>query len=327
MKVSIKEIATKSGVSPATVSLALNGSDLVKTETRDRIVKLAKEMGYHPNPYARKLVLQKSGMLGLIVPTIRNVFYADLVEFINARARALGYGLIIAASDNSPDMERKIIDEMQDNRVEGIMLAPVNVYNKDFSYINDISVPLIFTTSKYDGCDQPCVMSDLKQGMISLVEKLTQSGRKAVALVTGNGGVFALMQREEGFTSSFGNTSFEVFRVSRLGYKGGSEAARLILEGKAKFDTVVCVDDMVACGALNTLLEHGKSVPNDFWVCGFDDNIFARTAAVPLTSVRQDIELLAEKTVETMLTSIEKGEACDYIVDCELIVRKSALST
>ena len=325
MKVSIKEIAQKSGVSPATVSLALNGSDLVKTETREKIVRLAKELGYRPNPYARKLVLQKSGMLGLIVPTIRNVFYADLVEFINTRAREMGYGLIIAASDNSSDMEQTIIGEMQDNRVEGIMLAPVNVYNRDISYINDISVPMVFTTSKYDGCDNPCVMSDLKQGMISLVERLTQEGRKAVALVTGSGGVYSLMQREEGFTASFGNTGFEIFRVSRLGYKGGGEAARLILEGKAKFDTVVCVDDMVAVGALNTLLEHEKSVPKDFWVCGFDDNIFARTAAVPLTTVRQDIEQLAEKTVETMLTFIEKGEASDYIVDCELVVRKSAL--
>lgn len=324
MKASIKEIAKKTGFSPATVSLALNNSELVKAQTKEMIKKVAKEVGYTPNPYARKLVLQRSGMLGLVVPTLRNVYYADLVHYINTCVRSANFGLVIATSDNSAEAEKKIIDEMVNNRVEGIMLAPVNVPNENHDYTENLEVPLIYTTAKYSDSNRPCIMSDLEQGIYEMTRAIIDSGCENIAFVTGYGGVDSLDTRETGFKRAAGDTKFSTFRVGKLGHKGGCEAAENILASGDPFDAVVCVDDMVASGVINAFTSSGIRVPEDIWVSGFDNSIFSKTAAVPITTVNQDTLLIAEKTVAAMLKMI-KGEPVESVLlPCELIRRKSA---
>lgn len=321
MGVSIKEIALKAGVSPATVSLALNDSELVKLETKQMIKELAKEMGYTPNLYARRLVRGKSGLLGLIVPTMRNVYYAELVHYINESVRRTDYGLLIATSDNSAKVERKILREMQSSMVEGIMLAPLNVPENNAELIEELNVPVIFTTAKYVGTKRPVVMADIEKGMERLVGEIIQSGRRRLALITGQSGVFELDLREKGFLRAAKNVEHEVIHIDRLDYKGGSAAVDKIIDGK--FDAAVCVNDMVALGVVNSLMLSGIRVPEQIGVTGFDDNIFAKTSAVPITTVRQDVPQIAEKTVEAMLKLIENKKCRSCTVDCEIIKRRS----
>lgn len=326
MKVSIKEIAEKTGFSPATVSLALNGSELVKDSTRKIIKKTATEMGYTPNPYARKLVLQKSGMLGLIVPTLRNVYYADLVHFINDIVRKKGYGLIISASDNTPATEQKILGEMLENQVEGIMLAPVNLPNDQPEYVSGLPVPLVFTTAKYKYCEFPCVMCDLKQGMYDITRNVIEKGRRRIAFVTGAEGVDALDLREAGFLAAAKqHADYRIFRVHKLGFSSGCQAAGDLVKSRCEFDTVLCVDDMMASGMINTLMTAGVSVPGQVWVTGFDSNIFSKICTVPITTVRQDIEQIALNTVELMLDMIQSGNnGRDITIPCTIVPRNSA---
>ncbi len=323
MKVSIKDIAAKAGVSTATVSLALNGSDLVKDSTKERVQQLAKEMGYVPNPYARKLVLQKSGMLGLVVPTIRNVYYAYLVDYINAFVREAGYGLQIATSDNSPKMERKILDEMRINQVEGIMLAPVNVPNFGTNYIEEIQVPLVYTTGQYLDSEHPTVMCDLKQGMYDITKLLVDKGHRSLAFITGQVGVHTLDLREAGFLEAAKNSKTKIFRLDRLSYNSAREVTGEILEYCNRFDAIVCVDDTVAVGVINALQTAGIDIPRQIAVTGFDNNILSHTAAVPLTSVTQDVEQIARKTVEIVLDAIAGKPVKNVTIPCTIHHRKS----
>lgn len=325
MKVSIKEIAKKTGFSPATVSLALNDSELVKLETKETIRRAAKEMGYIPNPYARKLVLQKSGMLGLIVPTISNVYYADLVQCINTLVRERGYGLIIATSDNSVANERKILKEMRWNRVEGVVLSPVNVPNDDPGYLASCDLPLVFVTAQYPQIARPCVMCDLEQGMYRLTRAVVEGGRKKLAFVTGQKGVDSLDRRERGFCRAAQEVEYSIFRVDRLGYKGGYRAAEDLLLRDEGIDAVICIDDMLASGVINRLREAGRRIPEEIWVTGFDDSIFSKMAPVPITTVRQDIEQMAEQTVALLLGMIGGKEEQSRLLSCEIVRRGSAL--
>lgn len=321
MGVSIKELAAAAGVSPATASLALNDSNLVKLETKENIKQLAKEMGYAPNPYARRLVLKKSGMLGLIVPTMRNVYYADLVHYINDAVRRTEYGLIISTSDNSPKAERKIMKEMSANMVEGIMMAPLNVTENNAPLVEDSQIPIVFTTAKYADSKHPYVMSNLEQGMYDLVDEIVKDGRKNLVLVTGEKGVFELDLREKGYLAAAKDVQHDILRIDRLDHKGGAAAAEQLI-GKG-YDAIICINDIMALGVIHTLLDHGVRVPEDVGVSGFDDNVFARTAAVPITTVTQDMQQIAEKTVEAMLKLIEE-KTCDSItLDCEIKKRRS----
>ena len=160
----MKDVAGRAGLSVATVSLALSGSDKVSKSTRQRVEKLAREMGYRPNLYARKLVTRRSRQIGLIVPDIENVYYASLAQRIFNDLTASGYGLMISTSMNSRLTERRIICEMIENRVDALMIAPVNTPNSDAGYLamlDEAGIPLLFVTSAYPGADRPCVMCDL----------------------------------------------------------------------------------------------------------------------------------------------------------------------
>lgn len=326
MAFNIKDVAKRAEVSPATVSLALNGSELVNKETQKRVKKIAEEMGYKPNPYAQKLVLQKSRMIGLIIPDITNVFYAVLVQHVNNAVRKAGYGLYIAMSNDSTETEKTILEEMRNNRMEGILLAPVNVPNNNPDYLHNFDIPLVFTTAGYPLIDKPCVMSDLENGMYFLTKLLIERGRKNIAYITGQSEVYTLDLREKGFLRASSDINIKIFHNDNVSYKTACCVTFEILNADKKFDAVICVNDMMAIGVVNTLLQHGIKIPEDIAVCGYDDVIFAEISPVPITTVRQDIEAIAIKSTEILFSLIKSEKInCDKnkIIKNEIIIRKS----
>ncbi|MHC1694201.1 MAG: LacI family DNA-binding transcriptional regulator [Eubacteriales bacterium] len=337
MAVKIKDIAKLAGVSEATVSLALNNNPLVNSDTRQRILALAEEMGYTPNSYARKLVLRRSGMLGLVIPDIENVFYASLVRQINRYAQQAGYGLSIAISDNTPSLEAKIMDEMVYNRMEGVIYVPVNVSggNKGcLTRLSDADIPVVCSTTRLnsaDGIRVPSVMSELRDGMKILTRYLLDRGYKRLAYITGPDGVYALDIRREGFLDAVREHGLKdsdtvLLPLGEVTYSAACEAAKQLLPKINNLDAVICVNDMMALGVVNTLGQHGISVPNDIAVAGFDDVIFAVASPSPLTTVRQDIEGVARESV-SLLQRLIKGhpveQAEDILLPAGLVVRQS----
>ena len=152
MAVRIKDIARKANVSEATVSLALNNNPLVNEETAKTIKRIAREMGYTPNPYARRLVLKKSNTLGVVVPDIENVFYASFVHYLNLCCRETNYSLSIFISGNRPEREEKIAEDLIAMQAEGVIYIPVNVPNKNMDQVQKLQaagIPVICATTAF----------------------------------------------------------------------------------------------------------------------------------------------------------------------------------
>lgn len=304
--ISIKDIAKASGVSTATVSLALNHSDLISEQTRERVCRIADEMGYLPNPYARRLVKQRSDMLGLIVPDIRNVYYAALVHHVNHAVRAAGYGMIIAMSENNPAYEEKIVEEMIASRVDGLLLSPLNSVGHTLSYLEHFPLPLAFVSSRYEDCPYPAVIPDYQNGMAEITRMALEKGRKHILFMTGPKGEYSLEQRKQGFLCAAGENGM-VVHCREVSYADATEATEQLLaeaNGSLFFDAILCVNDTMAAGVENVLLRHGISIPETVAVGGYDDVLFAETTAVPLTTVKQDIKMIAETAVSLLLERI-----------------------
>ncbi len=311
MAVGIKDIAQKLGVSEATVSLALNGNPLVNAETSKRVKKAAKEMGYRPNPYARKLVLKKSGMIGVVVPDIENVFYASFVHYLNLHSRNTGYSLSIYLSENIPQREEVIIDDLIAAQVEGIIYIPANVPDdgaKQLNKLRDSEIPTISATTAF--ADFPCIMSDLKAGMAALTAHVLRNGRRRLAYISGPRGVYALDIREEGLREALRENGMDpesvlFFHMKAVTYDCACEAARLIREQYAdQVDGIICVNDVMALGVINTLEQH-LDIPGALTVTGFDDSIFSIASPIPITTVRQDVEAIAKKSIEVLIDQIQ----------------------
>ena len=330
----LKDVALAAGVSIATVSLALNGSPLVNADTREKVTALAYQMGYAPNTYARKLVNKRSGSIGIIVPDIENSFYASLVRYINDFLKDTEYSLYISISGNEPELEDKAIRDMISNRMEGIIYIPIIKPREKSGAIEALlraEMPVVCATTLYPSGLLPCVMSDLYRGMYEMTVHVLEKGYRRIAYITGRKGTFALDTREEGFTHALRDSHFECevvkHTMDEVTYQAAYEGAEDLLASGAIPEAVICVNDIMALGVINTLHRHGIRVPDDVAVTGFDDGIFAEASPVPITTVRQDIKAIAVKSAEMLFALIKKeissAEIANDIVPISLIKRMS----
>lgn len=326
--VTICDIAKAVNMSEATVSLALNGNSLVKLETRELIKKVADELGYVPNLYARRLVRQKSGMLGLVVPDIENIYYSSFVKELSDRVSEIGFSLSIFISSNSPAKEERAIRDMIASKVEGIIYVPINLpldLSASLKLLKTSDIPTVCATTFIE--DMSCVYCDLESGMHSLVEKILSRFPKRVAYMTGLSGTWTIDCRTKAFIESLNeNVDFEIVCIDKIDYTAAFDAAEKFI--KSPPDAIVCVNDFVALGVVNRLVSAGIKIPETVSVAGFDDSIFSITSPIPLTTVRQDIKALALNTAELIKKLIsEKSSEYEKIrIPTEVIERNSTVN-
>jgi len=334
LSITIKDIAREAGMSPATVSLALKNNPAVKDETRRLIHELAKTMGYVPNPYAQRLVNGRSGIIGLVVPDITNMYYAALAECCDREVAAAGYLLSIAMSQGSPEREKQAVERMTADLSEAILLAPVNVPLKpdaDDSYtesspdpLESVGSPVIYTSALRRGSQLPYVISDLRGGMRTMTEHVVSSGRRRLLYLTGRRGVPVLDFREEGFREAAEGTQYDIIHLSDRSYESVRGYIADNIGSVRGYDAVISINDQMAAAVLNALLRAGVRVPQDIAVSGFDGVVSSEMAAVPITTIKQDIVRIAHEAVRLAVAAIS-GEQAEHemVIPTSLIVRES----
>lgn len=323
--VTIRDIAREIGVSEATVSLALNGNPAVKAETRQKVKDTAAALGYVPNTNARRLVLKRSGVVGIVVPEIENIYYAVLVRELSERMADGGYSLSIFISSNDPEKEYRAVSDMIAARVEGIIYVPVNTALSDQRTKNLLlgsGIPTVCMSTVTEGMN--CVLCDLEGGMKTLVSYLLEKQPSSILYLGGPQGMYTLDCRRQAFLDALQqkHVQSDVRALPSVNYTCAQEAARTILSDLP--DIIVCANDFMALGVVNLFAERGISVPNDVMVTGFDDSIFSVTSPVPLTTVRQDLHTMAIRTAELLLHMIDDPNVREDVrIPTELIIRKS----
>jgi len=327
MAVTIKDIAKALSLSPAAVSFALNDSPMVSKETIERVKATAKKMNYVRNQYARGLVRGRSGTIALVVPDIENVFFASLVKHVSSIVT--GYEVSISITNESIEAEWRTLKALIQQHAEAILLAPVNHPITDEAYrafLEACPVPLVFTSAPHPGVNRPCIMSDLESGMRTLANHVIERGAWRIALLTGPAGVQTLDLREKGFFDAIqaADRAGDIWRVDEVTYQN---AIARVAVAETLPDALICVNDMMALGALNALHTRGVAVPDEILVAGFDDGIFSKVSSIPLTTVRQEVALIARYSVESALSLIDgKQTPHDEIIPCTLVSRRSTES-
>lgn len=328
----IYDVAKAAGVSEATVSLALNHSPLVKQETRKAVEAAARRLGYTPNPYARRLVLQKSGILGIVVPDMENVYYSALIKALSTQIADSGYSLSIFISDNDPRRERRALRDMIGAQVEGIIYVPVNIPCDDSesrALLQNSGIPTVCATTQVDGLRS--IRCDLAAGMRALVTYLIAAGYRTFRYLTGPVGVYALDLRTQALTQAATDAGLpqkmlSVQHLAAVDYDCACAAVAASLDRLP--DCFICANDFMALGVVNTLLAHEISVPQRTGVAGFDNSIFSKVSSIPITTVNQDIPELARRTVRALMQQIRPDPAAapvDSCVPVQLIPRASTI--
>ncbi len=338
--ITINDVARAAQVSTATVSLALNGHPCVKQETRERIIRIAKELGYSPNRLAQGLARRKSGLIGLAVPDIESLYYGKIVRHIDEAAGRNGYQLTLAISNDNPETERKIIGKFIDQQVEGLIVAPINQPVRQVDYYQDLTkvkIPYAFITAYYPQLNAPYVMADLQAGSRVLAEHLLDQGRRDLYFLSGCPEAFTTQIRKAGLEAAVrrqskdgrGPANLHMIACRRLDYAAGFEQTCLLLKQNLPVDVIITINDEMALGALNAVISLGFDVPGRMAVAGYDNMIFSSAATVPITTVDQNIALMCRQAVDMLLAMMKQtgretaGPPSGIMLEPRLIIRRS----
>jgi len=330
--VTLKQIAEALGVSAMTVSRALNNRSNVDEKTRERVLKKAGEMGYTPNHVAKSLVSRKTYTIGVVIPEISHVFFAQVISGIEEVAYQMDYQLILTNSAENYEREKKAIQILRSKRVDGILVSSSET-TKDFSHFEEIiksGMPLVFFDRCIDNFGVSTVSVDDKEGAKKITQHMIEHGYERIACLHGPC-VSIGKKRLEGYKEALveNNMSIDEDLIVESGFleNGGYKAMSKLLElSKDQWPrAVVAVNDPVAFGAIKRIQEAGLSIPGDIAIGGFSDDIRAKLLKCPLTTVKQSSEEIGKVAADTLIQSIENKNESPKSVELktELIIRNS----
>ncbi len=323
--VTVRDVASASGVSISTVSRALSEPSRVASATRDRVLAAAQELGYEPNRAASGLRSGRTATLGVVVPDLENPYFASVTKGVQARAREHGYGVFVV--DVEEDASREA-DEVRTllRQTDGVIVASPRGTDGDLLALVAGASPgrAVLVNRRIEGV--PSVTADDVAGAVRALDHLRALGHRRVAYVGGPETSWSDRMRREGLRrAAAGGDAVEVVDLGafRPHVQGGYSAADLATGAGAT--AVVAYNDLVALGVEQRLRERGIAVPAQVSVVGFDDTFVATLASPPLTSVGTDLRAVGGAAVDLLVERLRDPDApAGHVVrPTELVVRTS----
>lgn len=331
MKVSIFDVAKKSGLSVVTVSRVLNNATTVREKNRQKVLQAMKELDYHPNAAARSLAKGKTGVIGLILTTLQDSFLDDVVQHVSSQLKDYGYYLTLTVV-NYPAEEGHGMDLIQEERVDGLLiLSAVN----DEQYVAELqkrNIPSVLIDNQMEQSQVPSVQVDNFKGGYEATRHLVDLGHKRIAHIQGPSYFLSAVNRERGFMKALNEAGLMPFAVEpgEFSISSGYAAARRWIEAGELPDAVFASDDYMAIGAINALIEAGYKVPEDVSVIGYDDQLISSQLRPRLSTVRQPSEQLARTAVDILMKQVNgdgsyKPEPVVFTFQPQILLRESTI--
>lgn len=322
MSVTLADIARATGLSASTVSRALSDPDKVNPRTRDRVRKIAQDMGYVPNQVARSLTSGRNDLIGLIVPDIANPFFPPIIKAVQARASAKGKTVLIADVDEHPSDEIQRARVMR-KRVDGLVVVSPRTPDDRLDQLAELR-PIVFVNREVKGAAS--VIIEDSEGMREAVEHLTALGHRRVGYLNGPRRSWSNTQRQNAVREACAAHGVDLveFGPFEPQIQAGVRAADLV--HASDVTAVIAYDDMIALGLMARLNERGVRVGPDISVIGIDDSPMSGMAYPTLTSIHVPGSEAGARAVDIVLDLADTaGDAEPAVVQLEtrLIVRSS----
>ena len=327
----IIDVAKKAGVSRTTVSRVLNKSPLVNAETRKNVLKTIHELKYTPNILARSMRSRKTKSFAVLIPEFTNLYYSELLKYIEIEARKKGYLAVVCTTEIDPEREKEYVLQLLRRNVDGFIFCWYRGVSEYREYLRDIvkKAPVVLLDQPSGGLPITSVYTDGYKGVKDLTNYLINKGHRKFGVIKNLGKFPVNQNRFRGFLSAVeeNDLNAEECLVEEADYsmEGGYDAARrLLLRGNPT--AVIAMDDTVAIGAMEYFINEKKlSIPGDIAVSGFDNISLSRLTSPPLTTVGQPIERIAAEATSQLINLVENasGENREIVLPPELIIRAS----
>lgn len=336
-QITIKDIARRLNMHHTTVSRALRGSPNVKLATRELVQSVAEELDYHPNISAQNLKTRQSKVIGMIVPSVHNDFFAEVISGVEEEAFANGYSISLAQSHDNYDREAVSIRAMASHSVAGMIVS----VSKDtklgsrFKIFQKRGIPLVFFDRICRHISAGSVSADDKNGAFKVVTHLADSGYRRIAHLAGPSTISVSQNRLQGYREALEAKSMqfddELVIYGDFDQPAGVTGANQLLSLAKPPDAIFAINDQVAMGAYQVVQERGLNIPQDIGIAGFGNTILSGYVDPPLTTVKQSASdmghLAAKMVIDRIEGRIDPDAVDEQVLGTDLIVRKSSMRT
>ncbi|WP_347840277.1 LacI family DNA-binding transcriptional regulator [uncultured Draconibacterium sp.] len=311
--VTIKDVARALNCSISTVSRAFNDKYDIHPDTRERILKAASEMGYQPNPIARKLTQQRTYNVGVVVPEFLNPFFPEVIMGIQDVLLKKGYQVLIMQSNENDDTERENLKTLVENFADGIIIS-LSQESKNIDYIQsliDKGFPIVLFNRSNESLNVSKVLFDDYKWALFATEHLIQQGITNIIHLAGKNHLTLSKKRIQGFVDAHRKYKLPVdnSKIIETGFlvQNGFEAIEKLIIKKQIPQGFFCVNDPTAMGAIKALKKHGFRIPSDVAIIGFTQTPTSSMISPPLSSVIQPTRQMGEVAAELLLKQLDSS--------------------
>ena len=323
----MREVAQRAGVSPATVSRVLNKTHYIAEETERRVLDIVGQMKYFKNVHARRLATGQSDLFGLVISEIANPYFPELIRGFQATAWDRGFDVLLCNTQYDAARTQAIIRKLRESDVRGVAIMTSSIDQATISELTNAGIVVVFCNLSAPDRFVSTISIDYQRGVSQAIEHVVGLGHQRAAIIAGpEANRTAVMIKQALVTglqkhglalSCLVNSSYEV--------DAGASAVRAVLSSQEKPTVIFCGSDLIAMGAMSALEQFGVEIPDDVSVVGIDDIPFAFLARPPLTTIRvprERVGVVAFEALDKMLKK-KRRQGSDHYVETELVVRKS----
>ncbi|MCK0166514.1 LacI family DNA-binding transcriptional regulator [Jannaschia sp. S6380] len=327
-KVTSLDVARHAGVSQSAVSRVFTIGGSVSPEMAERVRASAEVLGYRPNALARGLITGRTRIIGLVVAYLDNPFYPDAIEKLNAAFQEEGYHLLIFTTGKHGVDTDRVIGELLDYQVDGIVAASVNMSSELTRRCAAAGIPVVLFNRGLPGSGLSAVTSDNLAGGRKAAEFLLAGGHERIAHISGFPDASTSRDRLAGFRAALdaAGQPLHALGEGRFSRETACEAARAMMDRPDPPDAIFVANDHMALAVMDMLrFDLGLSIPGDVGILGYDDVPMAAWASYDLTTLRQPTRRMVEAAVAEMMALIETPArgARSIEIDGPLVVRRT----
>lgn len=327
MGVTIRDVAEEAEVSATTVSRVFNHDHLVKSETREHVMSVARRMGYAPNATARSLSHGRTRSIGIILPAPHGEFFSELIRGVDEVAQESNHFLLIASSHYDPEEGKSALQSLS-GRVDGFIIMTPRIQSDALTEHVDLGGPVVFVNSELGESTHDLVSLENRAAADRVVTHLVERGYTQIAAIAGPAGSADAEDRLAGYYEALERHGLPEGRTweGKFTQESGYEVGQEIANASESPDAVFACNDYMAIGAMAAFREAGIRVPEDIAVAGFDNISSARYANPPLTTIHVPVYDIGRRVAERLIEQIQADQplAAEQIdVPLELKIRAS----
>ncbi|MCP2163578.1 LacI family DNA-binding transcriptional regulator [Goodfellowiella coeruleoviolacea] len=322
--VTIVDVARAAGVSKSTAGRALAGAAEVSARTRDKVARVAAELGYRPNQLARSMITGNTQTVGVVVPDLSNRFFAEVLQSTARTVRKHGYEVLVSSTEGEPELERRAVETLAAKRVDGLIVAPLDGTDDDhLRRLAEDGTALVLLDRRAPGVDRASFVSanNIEASRLA-IDHLIRLGHRHIGIISEARYDPALLDVTEPSAAGLRPSAMRLAgylqamtaagvptrpdHVMHSAYSSAIsyDATRTLLRTNPEITAIYCTDNVLSAGAFAAVQDSGLRCPQDLSLIGFDDHEWATLVRPRLTAVEQPTEAIGVAAAEDLLDAI-----------------------